>query len=53
MNKKMLVIFLILFVFLVIISLRVITGEDNWLCQNGAWVKHGNPSAQMPSGECK
>jgi len=53
MNKKMLVIFFILFVFLIIISLRVITGEDDWMCQNGVWVKHGQPNAPPPQTECK
>lgn len=26
--------------------------EDSWLCQNGKWVKHGNPSAVQPTTEC-
>lgn len=26
--------------------------EDTWLCQNGTWVKHGNPIAQMPTSSC-
>ncbi len=26
--------------------------EDTWLCQNGQWVKHGVPSAPMPSAGC-
>ena len=26
--------------------------EDLWLCQNGQWVKHGNPSAQKPTSGC-
>lgn len=26
--------------------------EDNWLCQNGQWVKHGNPSAPAPTTGC-
>ncbi|MFH1451519.1 MAG: hypothetical protein ABIF89_02865 [bacterium] len=27
--------------------------EDTWICQNGQWVKHGNPSSQKPAGECR
>jgi cell wall-associated NlpC family hydrolase len=27
--------------------------EDTWLCQNGTWVKHGNPSAAMPTSGCE
>ncbi len=27
--------------------------EDAWLCQDGVWVKHGNPDAAQPTTECK
>lgn len=27
-------------------------GEDTWLCSNGQWVKHGNPSAPQPTQPC-
>jgi len=27
--------------------------EDNWICQNGRWVKHGNPSGPMPTTLCE
>lgn len=26
--------------------------EDTWLCSNGQWVKHGNPSASQPTTPC-
>jgi hypothetical protein len=26
--------------------------EDGWICVDGNWVKHGNPSAQMPTSGC-
>ncbi|MFZ5365494.1 MAG: GerMN domain-containing protein [Patescibacteria group bacterium] len=26
--------------------------EDTWLCQDGRWVKHGNPSRPMPTEQC-
>lgn len=26
--------------------------EDTWICENGAWVKHGNPSASQPTSGC-
>lgn len=26
--------------------------EDDWICTNGSWVKHGNPSASMPLTGC-
>ncbi|MBM3205336.1 thermonuclease family protein [Candidatus Shapirobacteria bacterium] len=43
------------FVFLILASflgLRGLTGEDTWLCQNGQWVKHGQPSAPKPTTPC-
>lgn len=27
--------------------------EDNWVCENGDWVKHGNPSSPMPEEPCE
>jgi hypothetical protein len=27
-------------------------GEDVWICENGRWIRHGNPSAPMPSDGC-
>lgn len=33
--------------------LRVFSGpEDTWLCQDGTWVKHGNPRDPQPSSGC-
>jgi len=26
--------------------------EDDWICENGQWIKHGHPSAPMPSVPC-
>lgn len=37
----------------VFLGARLLTSEDNWICQNGTWVKHGNPSGPMPTGSCK
>lgn len=53
MNKKYLLpAIIVLVVILAALSLRFLGGEDNWVCQNGEWVKHGNPSDPMPSGNC-
>ncbi|MFA6993260.1 MAG: GerMN domain-containing protein [Patescibacteria group bacterium] len=37
-----------------ILGLRLVFGgpEDGWLCQDGNWVKHGNPSAPAPTSGC-
>jgi hypothetical protein len=26
--------------------------ENTWICQNGSWVKNGNPKASMPTKPC-
>lgn len=44
-----LVVLLILFASLLILK---IFNEDDWICKEGNWVKHGNPSASMPSEPC-
>jgi hypothetical protein len=28
-------------------------GEDSWICEDGSWVKHGNPSSPMPLKSCE
>lgn len=37
-----------------VFAVRLIFGgdEDTWLCEGGAWVRHGNPSAPMPEEGC-
>ncbi|MFH1822885.1 MAG: GerMN domain-containing protein [Patescibacteria group bacterium] len=52
--KQALIIIIILAIvtFTAIIGLRLFTDEDTWLCDNGEWVKHGNPSAPMPESGC-
>jgi len=46
---------IIILVLLAIFSLRFILGgsEDDWICVNGEWVKHGAPSAPKPEGSCE
>lgn len=43
----------IIVVLLLVFGIRLLSGEDNWLCKNGAWVKHGQPSFPAPQTECK
>jgi putative hemolysin len=51
MLKKYLIAFLVFCI--LALALFVIRGsEDTWLCVDGAWVKHGNPSAPMPTTGC-
>lgn len=44
---------LIFFVLMAILTLRVFSGEDSWMCKDGEWVKHGQPSYPAPQKECK
>lgn len=36
-----------------VIYARISTPEDTWLCQNGQWIKHGQPNAPQPTKICK
>jgi hypothetical protein len=38
---------------LFLIILRMKMNEDTWICKDGNWVKHGQPTATMPPGFCK
>lgn len=48
---KIILIALILIV-LTIAAIRFIVPEDGWICIDGQWQKHGNPSAGMPPSGC-
>ena len=53
--KKAVIILVILIVLAGIwLGLRFIIGgpEDAWICVEGEWIKHGAPSAPMPSEPC-
>jgi hypothetical protein len=54
MNKTVLIILgVVVLAGLVILGIRFFSGpEDTWLCQNGQWVKHGQPSSPMPTSGC-
>ena len=54
MKKISLIILLPILIILGIFMLRFLSGdEDTWLCQNGQWVKHGQPAAAMPQKPCQ
>ncbi len=53
-DKNKFIIFVIILLILVsIFTLRFFSGEDNWICQNSQWIKHGNPSFDAPKSICK
>ena len=54
MNKKIIIaLMLILAVTGIWLFLRFLCGdEDTWICENGQWIQHGNPSAEKPTEPC-
>ncbi|MBU1146531.1 GerMN domain-containing protein [Patescibacteria group bacterium] len=53
MNKKILIISAMLVIAGgVFLGIRSRSGEDNWICDNREWIKHGNPSAPQPTEPC-
>ncbi len=51
MSKKTIILIIL---FLAVAAALIIfrSSEDDWICQNGQWIKHGNPSAPMPTSGC-
>ena len=49
-------IFIVAIIFILILAilivLRSLSPEDAWICQDGRWVKHGQPAAPQPTGGC-
>lgn len=42
----------ILIILLLIVRFIIGGDEDTWLCDNGQWIKHGNPTAAQPTTGC-
>lgn len=54
MKTKLIIISVVVLVILVIFGALIFLrgDEDNWICENGAWTKHGNPKGAMPETPC-
>lgn len=54
MRKQYIFIFsaLALTALLIIVALRLSAPEDSWVCVEGQWIKHGNPSLPAPVAPC-
>jgi len=37
----------------IMLCLKALSNEDDWICQDGQWVEHGHPSAPKPTTPCK
>ncbi|KKP86498.1 MAG: hypothetical protein UR90_C0028G0010 [Parcubacteria group bacterium GW2011_GWC1_35_8] len=46
------IILIIAIIFFALAFARFSSNEDTWLCQNGVWVKHGNPKQSEPITKC-
>src|SRR3989338_3457057 len=55
MTKKLYGIILIFIagVVLSLIALYLPKAKDTWVCENGVWVKYGNPSTPQPDALCE
>lgn len=56
-EKKQIYVLIIVMVIMVaaLFYLRFILGgnEDTWICKDGVWIEHGNPSDPMPTYPCE
>jgi len=50
--KKILIFLLLMITTLLLVRFLLGGNEDNWICENNQWIKHGNPSAPMPQAKC-
>lgn len=53
LSKMKYVFFSLALLTIIIIIVRLISGEDDWICQDGRWIKHGKPNAPIPQKECQ
>lgn len=44
---------IVMIIMIIMAGLRLLSGEDDWTCQNGEWVQHGHPDFPAPTIECK
>lgn len=55
MNNKKITSTIVIIAILLIVVIAVLflrSGEDSWICESGQWIKHGAPSAPMPTALC-
>ncbi len=43
---------IILIIVIFIFAVRLITQEDDWICVDGDWIRHGIPNSEKPAGYC-
>lgn len=43
---------IILLIIIFILAVRLIIQEDDWICNNGDWIKNGEPISKKPTSYC-
>jgi len=51
--RKFLVRLMVLIVGWMVVRFVIGGSEDDWICDKGEWVKHGQPAAERPEGDCE
>lgn len=51
--KKTLLLILLLIISFIFIRFFIGGPEDDWICENNQWVKHGNPRMEKPIAPCE
>jgi hypothetical protein len=52
-TTTIIIVAIICIAFLAFLGVRFLSGEDNWICVDGQWVKHGFPAEKKPARECR
>ena len=47
------ILYVFIFAVVIILIFRFVSGpEDSWICDDGEWVRHGNPVSLPPARPC-
>ena len=52
-NKLFIAIMIIVFIIGAMMGAKMLFDEDDWICKDGQWIRHGNPRAPMPTEPCE
>lgn len=53
MKKVRIILSIVSIILFILLIIRIFAQEDAWICTNGEWIKHGNPSAEKPIKICE
>ena len=52
-KKFFIIIITAIILIFIVFGIRLFSGEDDWICKDGQWIKHGNPRNPAPNIKCK